>query len=112
MDINLDTDNQLNEDEPNIISDLRTPVIQTGIPIISKKKVRKFKDEESKKKWEDIMTIKRKKVFVSIVKKEVGKQHRAKLNKHKEMLLQCKRAALQCQKVVRQRAVCSELLHL
>lgn len=74
-----------------------------------KRRGRKFKDEESKKKWEDVMAVKRKKVFTSIVKKEVSKQHRAKINKHKEMLIQCRKAALQCQKVVRQKAVCVKI---
>lgn len=51
------------------------------------------------------MLIKRKKVFTAMVKKEISKQQRAKVNKHKEMLIQCKRVALQCQKVVRNKAV-------
>lgn len=83
-----------------------------GIPnrmqyAVPKRRARKFRDEESKKKWEDVMAVKRKKVFTSIVKKEVNKQHRAKMNKHKDMLMQCRKAALQCQKIVRQKAVCT-----
>lgn len=80
-----------------------TPVPSATVAV--KKRGRKFKDEESRKKWEDIMTIKRRKVFTSIVKKEIGKQHRAKINKHKELLILCKRVALQCQKAARQKAV-------
>ncbi|XP_044764896.1 chromatin-remodeling ATPase INO80 isoform X2 [Coccinella septempunctata] len=72
-----------------------------------RKKVKKFKDEEAKKKWEDMMTIKRKRVFSNLIKKEVGKQQRSKSNRHKETLLQCKRVAQQCAKVVRQKAVLS-----
>ncbi|KAJ8926847.1 hypothetical protein NQ314_020698 [Rhamnusium bicolor] len=72
---------------------------------ISRKKAKKFRDEESRKKWEDMMTIKRKKLYTSIVKKEIGKQHRAKTNKHKEMLLQCKRVASHCAKSARQKAL-------
>ncbi|KAK9751910.1 SNF2-related domain [Popillia japonica] len=70
-----------------------------------KQKAKKFKDEESKRKWEEMMLIKRKKVFTAMVKKEISKQQRAKVNKHKEMLIQCKRVALQCQKVVRNKAL-------
>nr|XP_023027686.1 putative DNA helicase Ino80 [Leptinotarsa decemlineata] len=70
-----------------------------------KRKAKKFKDEESKKKWEDMMALKRRKLFTSIVKKEIGKQHRSKINKHKEMLLQCKRVASHCVKYARQKAV-------
>ncbi|KAF5282357.1 hypothetical protein FQA39_LY17601 [Lamprigera yunnana] len=84
---------------------IKHPAIRPGPSGTPKKRVRKFKDEESKRKWEDTMTIKRKKVFTSIVKKELSKQHRAKINKHKEVLIQCRKAALQCQKVVRQRAL-------
>lgn len=70
-----------------------------------KGKAKKFKDEESKRKWEEMMTIKRRKLFSSIVKKEISKQHRSKMNKHKEMVLQCKRVATQCQKTHRLKAV-------
>lgn len=76
--------------------------MNVGLP---RKKTKKFKDEESKKKWEDMMTIKRRKLFTSIVKKELGKQHRSKTNKHKEMLLQLKRVASHCVKHARQKAV-------
>lgn len=70
-----------------------------------KAKAKKFKDEESKRKWEEAMTQRRRKLFSSIVKKEISKQHRAKMNKHKEMLLQCKRVATQCQKTHRMKAL-------
>ncbi|XP_060536822.1 chromatin-remodeling ATPase INO80 isoform X2 [Cylas formicarius] len=72
---------------------------------ITKRRSKKFRDEDSKKKWEDMMTIKRRKLFINIVKKEIGKQHRAKSNKHKEMLLQCKRVASHCVKYARQKAL-------
>ncbi|CAG9828434.1 unnamed protein product [Diabrotica balteata] len=72
---------------------------------IPKKKTKKFKDEESRRKWEDMMTMKRRKLFTNIVKKEIGKQHRSKINKHKEMLLQCKRVASHCVKYARQKAL-------
>ncbi|VEN49090.1 unnamed protein product [Callosobruchus maculatus] len=72
-----------------------------------KKKSKRFKDEESKRKWEDMMTLKRRKLFTNIVKKEIGKQHRSKINKHKEMLLQCKRIASHCMKYARQKALLS-----
>nr|XP_023018340.1 putative DNA helicase Ino80 [Leptinotarsa decemlineata] len=52
-----------------------------------------------------MMALKRRKLFTSIVKKEIGKQHRSKINKHKEMLLQCKRVASHCVKYARQKAL-------
>lgn len=73
--------------------------------IHKKSKSKKFKDEESKRKWEEMMYVKRKKLFTAIVKKEISKQQRSRVNKHKEILIQCKRAALQCQKIVRNKAV-------
>lgn len=71
----------------------------------SKKKTKKFRDEESRRKWEDMMAIKRRKLFTNIIKKEIGKQHRSKINRHKETLLQCKRIASHCAKHARQKAV-------
>lgn len=87
-----------------VIANQSVPVSQMN-PNLPKKKAKKFKDEESRRKWEDMMTIKRRKLFTSIVKKEIGKQHRSKINKHKEMLLQCKRVASHCVKYARQKAV-------
>ncbi|KAF5295926.1 hypothetical protein FQR65_LT10357 [Abscondita terminalis] len=105
MELQMDIDPHINDEDYNINSDIRTHIIQAGPSGVHRQKARKFKDEDSKRKWEDSMTTKRKKVFTSIVKKELSKQHRAKINKHKEMLIQCKRAALQCQKLVRQKAL-------
>lgn len=99
---NFDEDSNVNGDVVvNSVHNNPVPMANVGV----KKRGRKFKDEESRKKWEDIMTIKRRKVFTSIIKKEIGKQHRAKINKHKELLILCKRVALQCQKAARQKAV-------
>nr|XP_022902454.1 putative DNA helicase Ino80 [Onthophagus taurus] len=76
-----------------------------AVPAAKKPKAKKFKDDESKQKWEEMMLAKRKKIFSAMVKKEINKQQRAKVNKHKEMLIQCKKIALQCQKVVRNKAL-------
>ncbi|XP_065165682.1 chromatin-remodeling ATPase INO80 [Atheta coriaria] len=70
-----------------------------------KNQKKKFKDEESKKKWEDMMYNRRRKSFSNMVKKEVGKQQRAKVNRHKEALLQNKKIAMACQKVQRNKAL-------
>lgn len=99
---NIDEDSNFNSD---IGASSVHPVSVAANSSTGKRKGKKFKDEEAKKKWEDMMTAKRRKVYTNLVKKEIGKQHRAKINKHKEMLIQCKRVALQCQKAVRQRAV-------
>ncbi|XP_050314802.1 chromatin-remodeling ATPase INO80 isoform X2 [Anthonomus grandis grandis] len=123
LDLNLE--NGLNE-FPNLDNDLEdtngnTDFAHSNLPLLpsmplpplpttnhvtnSKRKNKKFKDDEAKKKWEEIMALKRRKLFTSIAKKEIGKQHRAKSNKHKEMLLQCKRVAAHCVKYARQKAL-------
>ncbi|XP_030748497.1 chromatin-remodeling ATPase INO80 [Sitophilus oryzae] len=122
--INLNLENGINE-YPNLDGDIEDNNVnsdysQSNIPaqIIpipppmnslnhnsSKRKNKKFKDDESKRKWEEMMTVKRRKMFINIAKKEIGKQHRAKSNKHKEMLLQCKRVASHCVKYARQKAL-------
>lgn len=98
----------INEDHKNV--EIRKVSVKSANPSGSgsshrKSKSKKFKDEESKRKWEEMMEVKRRKLFTSMVKKEVSKQQRSRVNKHKEVLIQCKRAALQCQKIVRNKAV-------
>lgn len=97
----------LNEDHKNVeIRKISTKSInQSSSNSHRKSKSKKFKDEESKRKWEELMEVKKRKLFTSMVKKEVSKQQRSRINKHKEVLIQCKRAALQCQKIVRNKAV-------
>lgn len=109
-------------EDPHIMQDYNLPgpshqpahSLQNHVQLIShhipsgpppKKKAKKFRDEESRRKWEDMMATKRKKLFTNIIKKEIGKQHRSKINRHKEMLLQCKRIASHCAKHARQKAV-------
>ncbi|KAH0820679.1 hypothetical protein GEV33_002110 [Tenebrio molitor] len=112
--IGLSLDNVMDfqnlDEDSNVNSDFGQSVSQTSHQISTphssnKKKMKKFKDEESRKKWEDMMKIKRKKIFTNMAKKEIGKQHRSKINKHKEMLIQCRRVAQQCLKYGRQKAL-------
>ncbi|KAL1492809.1 hypothetical protein ABEB36_010991 [Hypothenemus hampei] len=109
LDGDLDDNNTNNEfahsSIPPQVVPAAPPINSINHYSLSKRKNKKFKDEEAKKKWEEIMTVKRRKVFISIAKKEIGKQHRAKSNKHKEMLLQCKRVASHCVKYARQKAL-------
>lgn len=109
----MDVDVESGIDVHNIEEDLKQavdikkimPKVIPGPSNASKKPKNKFKNEEAKRKWEEMMTIKRRKLFSAIVKKEISKQQRAKTNKHKDMLLQLKRVAIQCQKVNRMKAV-------
>lgn len=106
MNLENGLDFQTFEDDSNVNCNFNSSNVSLSASSGSqRKKVKKFKDEEAKKKWEDMMTTKRKRVFTNLIKKEVGKQQRSKSNRHKETLLQCKRVAQQCAKVVRQKAV-------
>lgn len=103
-------DIQIIEEDSSKTSDIRKIIPKhvnsaTAHMLHKKNKSKKFKDEESKRKWEEMMQIKRRKIFTAIVKKEVSKQQRSKVNKHKEQLIQCKKVALQCQRVLRNKAV-------
>nr|CAD7444222.1 unnamed protein product [Timema bartmani] len=64
----------------------------------SKKKAQQAKNPE-------IMAMRRKKIWVMMSKKELGKVQRAKTNNHKEMLTSCKRVAQYCMKHWRQKAM-------
>lgn len=108
-------------EDPNLLPDYslpgpshqHMPLMPSRVPHVihhspapnPRKKTKKFRDDEARRKWEDMMTIKRKKLFTNIIKKEIGKQHRSKINRHKEMLIQCKRIASHCAKNARQKAV-------
>lgn len=54
------------------------------------------------------MDIRRRKLWILICKKEIGKVQRAKANNHKEKLQSCKRTAQLCMKVNRQKAMQSQ----
>lgn len=60
------------------------------------------------KKNPEIMTARRKKVWILMCKKEVGKVQRAKTNNHKEVLASCKKAAQLCMRYCRQKAMQSQ----
>jgi len=53
----------------------------------------------------EVMTIRRRKIWVMMSKKELGKVQRAKTNNHKEMLISCKKVAQHCMKYWRQKAM-------
>ncbi|KAK9889417.1 hypothetical protein WA026_004689 [Henosepilachna vigintioctopunctata] len=111
LDLNLENGmdfQNFDEDSSNVQCDFNSAnmsISSSSSKSPQKNKIKKFKDEEAKKKWEDMMTLKRKRVFTNLVKKEIGKQQRSKSNRHKEMLIQCKRVAQQCAKAVRQKAL-------
>lgn len=56
----------------------------------------------------EAMNQRRRKMWQVMAKKEVGKLQRTKANAHKEMLANCKKIAVMCQKAVRQKAVESQ----
>lgn len=59
-------------------------------------------------KTPELLTHRRKKVWQMMSKKEIGKFQRTKANNHKEMISNCKKTAVLCQKAVRQKAMESQ----
>ncbi|XP_034946860.1 chromatin-remodeling ATPase INO80 [Chelonus insularis] len=56
----------------------------------------------------EMMAIRRRKIWIMMSKKELGKIQRAKVNNHKEMLINCKKLAQNCMKYWRQKAMQSQ----
>ncbi|KAG5679503.1 hypothetical protein PVAND_009066 [Polypedilum vanderplanki] len=56
----------------------------------------------------EAMNQRRRKIWQIMAKKEIGKFQRTKANAHKEMIANCKKTAVFCQKVVRQKAMESQ----
>lgn len=59
-------------------------------------------------KTPELMNHRRRKVWQTMAKKEIGKFQRTKANNHKELLTNCKKTAALCQKVARQKAMESQ----
>lgn len=59
-------------------------------------------------KTPELMNHRRRKLWQTMAKKEIGKFQRTKANNHKEMLQNCKKTATLCQKVARQKAMESQ----
>ena len=72
-----------------------------------KKKGDKSKGEKKPPSIEQL-NARRRKLWVAIVKKEIGKAHKARNIAQKEKLVNSKKLALQCMKVVRQKVVASQ----
>jgi DNA helicase INO80 len=56
----------------------------------------------------EMLNHRRRKIWQMMAKKEIGKVQRLKANNHKEMLTNCKKTAVFCQKAVRQKAMESQ----
>ncbi|XP_069680112.1 chromatin-remodeling ATPase INO80 [Periplaneta americana] len=90
--------NLKDEDDPDSFVDMA--------PVTAKSSKAKKKDKQAKNP--EIMAIRRRKIWVMMSKKELGKVQRAKTNNHKEMLTSCKRVAQYCMKHWRQKAMQSQ----
>lgn len=53
----------------------------------------------------EVMAMRRRKIWMMMSKKELGKIQRSKTNNHKEMLISCKKVAQHCMKYWRQKAM-------
>ncbi|VVC26797.1 Helicase, C-terminal,Helicase superfamily 1/2, ATP-binding domain,P-loop containing nucleoside [Cinara cedri] len=56
-------------------------------------------------KQAQVLCMKRKKLWLNLSKKELGKVHKRKNNNHKEMLITCRRTAQSCMKHLRQKTI-------
>uniref|UniRef100_A0A182QXK5 Chromatin-remodeling ATPase INO80 n=1 Tax=Anopheles farauti TaxID=69004 RepID=A0A182QXK5_9DIPT len=61
-------------------------------------------------KTPEVMNIRRRKMWQLMAKKEVGKLQRAKANNHKDTITNCRRVAVLCMRVARQKAMQSQKL--
>uniref|UniRef100_A0A182PRF4 Chromatin-remodeling ATPase INO80 n=1 Tax=Anopheles epiroticus TaxID=199890 RepID=A0A182PRF4_9DIPT len=61
-------------------------------------------------KTPEVMNIRRRKMWQLMAKKEVGKLQRAKANNHKDTVTNCRRVAVLCMRVARQKAMQSQKL--
>ena len=52
----------------------------------------------------EVMALRRRKIWLMMSKKELGKVQRAMINNHKEVLISCKKVAQHCMKYWRQKA--------
>lgn len=53
----------------------------------------------------EVMAMRRRKIWMMMSKKELGKVQRSKINNHKEMLISCKKVAQHCMRYIRQQAM-------
>ena len=79
-------------------------------PLKSGKKKEKLAKGEKEKKPPSVeqLNARRKKLWVASVKKEIGRAHKARNVAQKEKIVNSKKLALQCMKVVRQKVVASQ----
>ncbi|KAG8224533.1 hypothetical protein J437_LFUL004224, partial [Ladona fulva] len=63
---------------------------------------------QSSKKNPEVMAHRRRKIWILMAKKEVGKVQRARANNHKETLMSCRKAAQHCMRYWRQKAMQSQ----
>ena len=62
-------------------------------------------EKEKKPPTIEQLNAKRRKLWVAIVKKEIGKAHKARNIAQKERIMQSRKLAQQCTKVVRQKVI-------
>uniref|UniRef100_A0A2M4CXS2 Chromatin-remodeling ATPase INO80 n=1 Tax=Anopheles darlingi TaxID=43151 RepID=A0A2M4CXS2_ANODA len=58
----------------------------------------------------EMMNIRRRRMWQQMAKKELGKVQRAKVNNHRDTLINCRRVAVLCMRVARQKAMQSQKL--
>lgn len=69
---------------------------------------RKQRKKNAMAKTPEAIAARRRKLWILMAKKELGKVQRAKVNNHKEVLIGCKRISTLCMKTFRQKAMQSQ----
>lgn len=78
---------------------------ESEMEAILKNQLRGRGKKKHNNKSPEVMAMRRRKIWVMMSKKELGKVQRAKINNHKEMLISCKKVAQHCMKYWRHKAM-------
>ncbi|XP_014219973.1 putative DNA helicase Ino80 isoform X2 [Copidosoma floridanum] len=81
---------------------------ESEMELVMKHQPRGRSKKKHNTKSPEVMAMRRRKIWMMMSKKELGKVQRAKTNNHKEMLISCKRVAQHCMKYWRQKAMLSQ----
>ncbi|XP_044009153.1 chromatin-remodeling ATPase INO80-like isoform X1 [Aphidius gifuensis] len=98
----------LNKNEWNKIIPKEEEFDDSELDIMMKNQSRARGKKKHTTKSPEMMALRRRKIWIMMSKKELGKIQRSKTNNHKEMLISCKKVAQNCMKYWRQKAMHSQ----
>lgn len=91
-------------DDPNYMKDYSNDMFSKDDGFLTKKQRKK----NAMSKTPEAIAARRRKLWIIMAKKELGKVQRAKSNNHKEIVSSCKRISTLCMKTFRQKAMQSQ----